>query len=78
MAMNVFEMVIVIVIIGCVTGVVNNWIKRRDRGRSNQQDQLRDRLEDLEDLEDRVRVLEAVITDQNYHLKQQFNELEKK
>lgn len=77
MPINVFEMVIVIVIVGAAARVLNNWIKHRGESGSRDLDQVLDRLEDLEDLEDRVRVLEAVITDQNYDLKRQLHELDK-
>jgi hypothetical protein len=76
MPINVFEMVIVIVIVGSITGIANNWIKRRDRYRADERDELLDKLKHLEDLEKRVRVLEAVVTDQRYDLKQQFDKLE--
>ena len=76
--MNVFEMVIIIVIVGCATGVINNMIKRRNSRRPDDLEDILDRMDGLDDLEERVRVLEAVITDQNYDLKKQFEDLEKK
>jgi hypothetical protein len=75
--MNAFEMVIVIVIVGCATGVINNFIKHKNAGRSEDMDDLLDRLDGIEELEERVRVLEKVITDENYELKKQFQDLEK-
>lgn len=75
--MNVFEMVIVIVIVGCVTGVLNNFIKHKKSGNSEDMDDILDRLDGVDELEERVRVLEAVITDQNYELKKQFQDLNK-
>jgi hypothetical protein len=70
-------MVIVIVIVGCATGVINNFFKHKNTGRSEDMDDLLDRLDGVDSLEERVRVLEAVITDQNYELKKQFQDLEK-
>ena len=61
-----------------VAGVLNNMIKQKNRGRSDELESILDRLDSLEDMEERVRVLETVITDQNYELKKQFQELEKK
>ena len=75
--MGVFEMVVLIVVVGCVTGVLNNFIKtRKDRG-SEDLDDVFSRLEQLDDIENRVRVLEAVVTDENYDLKRKFRDLEK-
>ena len=75
--MSVFDMVVAIVVIGCITGVINNVIKRKNSGNSDDMEELMDRMDAVETLEERVRVLEAVITDQNYELKQQFQDLEK-
>jgi hypothetical protein len=61
-----------------VAGVLNNMIKQKNRGRSDELESILDRLDSLEDMAERVRVLETVITDQNYELKKQFQELEKK
>jgi hypothetical protein len=75
--MGVFEMVVLIVVVGCVTGVVNNFIKtRKDQG-GEDLDDIFSRLEQMDDLENRVRVLEAVVTDENYDLKRKFSDLEK-
>lgn len=74
--MGVLEMVVAIVVVSCITGVVNNQIKaRRDRGGEDLDDMI-ERLEQLDDLEKRVRVLEAVVTEENYDLKRQFKSLE--
>ena len=75
--MNAFEMVIVIVFVGCLTGVINNYMKHKNTGSSEDMDDILDRLDGVDELEERVRVLEKVITDQNYELKKQFQDLEK-
>ncbi len=77
MGMNVFEMVVIIVIVGALARVVSSWLTNRNRNRADELEDILDKLEQLEDLESRVRVLEAVVTDQNYDLKQQFSKLEK-
>ena len=76
--MNVFEMVVSIVVIGCIAGVLNNLIKQRHARRPNERDDMDQRLDALEKLEERVRVLEAVVTDESYELRKQLNDLEKK
>jgi hypothetical protein len=74
--MNGFEMTLVIVVVSCATGIVNKFIRHKDKGHLKDLDDLLDRV-DADDLEKRVRVLETVITDQNYELRKQFQYLEK-
>ena len=73
--MNVFEMVIVIVIIGCATGIIKEILKRRERSYSTSQEHLDDALDRIDDLEERVRVLERVVTDDRYELNRQIDDL---
>jgi len=75
--MGVTEMVVAIVVVGCVTGAVNNYIKSGKSRASEELDDIFTRLDQLDDLENRVRVLEAVVTEENYDLKKQFKDLEK-
>lgn len=75
--MSVFEMVAVIVVIGCVTGVINNWLKIRQKSAVIQNDHLDEALDRIEDLEERIRVLEKVVTDDRYELKRQLDALDK-
>lgn len=75
--MNVFEMVVLIVIVSCGAGVVNNWLKSRGKvDRSELEAQLSDRTAQLEKLEQRMRVLERIITDRKYNLKEELHDLE--
>lgn len=71
--MNPFEMVVVIVLISCAAGVVNNHIKARNSG--DRVSNLDQRLARLEALEKRVQALEAIVTDESFDLKQRFNRL---
>lgn len=75
--MGVFEMVTVIVVIGCLTGVINNIIKSRQRNALVKNDELDKALERINNLEERIRVLETVVTDDRYELKRQLDALEK-
>jgi hypothetical protein len=67
---NVYEMVALIVIVTSVAKVLSHWLKNRktasppDDGR-------------LAMLEDRVKVLERIVTDSGYELRRQFNDLER-
>jgi hypothetical protein len=74
--MNVFEMVVIIVVFSVGAGVINNYLKSRDAGRRALRD-LAPELKRLDALEERVRVLEAVVTDHNWDLQRQFRDLEK-
>lgn len=75
--MGVFEMVAVIVVIGCLTGVINNWLKIRHQNASVQNEDLDEAFERIENLEERIRVLEKVVTDDRYELKRELDALGK-
>ena len=82
--MNPFEMVVIIVVVGCIAGVINNFFKvamhRREddksAGASREADELRELILKLED---RIRVLERIVTDTGGRdeLRRQFRELER-
>ncbi len=72
--MHVFEMVLGIVIVTTIAGVINNFMKFKSKS-SESIDQLDERIDKLEDLEERIKVLEKIITDQNYDLDQKINSL---
>jgi len=72
--MAVFEMVAIIVVASLLAGLVREWI------RSKQVDEvdlspIDKRLKNIEDLEERVRVLEAIVTDKGYDLKRKIDQL---
>lgn len=72
MAMNVFEMVVVIVVVVFTAQVVKAWIKRGGGNASlpPEQQQRIDRLEQ------RVKHLEAVVSDPDSQLREKFRELD--
>ncbi|MCP4413081.1 MAG: hypothetical protein GY808_11030 [Gammaproteobacteria bacterium] len=72
--MHVFEMVLGIVIITTIAGVINNFMKFKSKSRDTIDD-LDGRVNKLEDLEERIKVLEKIITDQNYDLDQKIKSL---
>jgi len=72
--MHVFEMVLGIVIITTIAGVINNFMKFKSKS-SDSIDSLDDRMGKIEDLEERIKVLEKIITDQNYDLDQKIKSL---
>lgn len=73
--MNVFEMVVIVVVVGCLTGVISDYFKTKRRTSAGNED-LDDALDRIDDLEERVRVLEKVVTDDKYDLSRQIDQLE--
>lgn len=72
--MNTFEMVVIVVFLALLAGVLNNYIK----GKNSKPDidpQLHARLKRLDALEERVRVLEKIVTDRDYELRKEFRNL---
>ena len=75
--MNVFEFVLLIIIIVTVGRLVERNIGRsRDRGPTLQEEVGRGSSGKLEELEKRVQVLERIVTDQGYELRQKFRDLD--
>jgi len=72
--MNRYEMVMFIIFIVFAAGVLKHYISLRHRTPEIDED-TRDRLGRLDALEERVQVLEKIVTDRNYDLKQQFRDL---
>ena len=86
--MHVFEMVVLIVLIGAIASIVTKHLDRKGKSAADLfglggDDPLGlglggDKgvsLERLEKLEERVAVLEKIITDRNYDLKDEFDRL---
>jgi len=79
--LNVYEMVIGIVFFSILAGVVKHYIDARsDVAKKERQDNT-SRTVDLEQavssLEERVRVLERIITSDGYDLKRKFDDLDR-
>ncbi len=71
---NVFEFVLFLLVIVFVYRVVDTYIKSRaDRDKSTEGADMDARLQEMED---RVRVLERIVTDDRYELKRKFEDLE--
>ncbi|MFT4711928.1 MAG: hypothetical protein ACJAVI_002534 [Candidatus Azotimanducaceae bacterium] len=71
--MTVFDMVTVIVIVGCATGIIKHWLSiKRVEADAGVDEQV---LEEIEDLQQRVQVLEEIITDGKYRLKDEIDRL---
>ncbi|HHC72233.1 MAG TPA: hypothetical protein ENK54_04985 [Thiotrichales bacterium] len=72
--MSVFQMVVAIVFIGMAGHVIQEWIAMRRERNRKLDDETRARIEELEE---RIRTLEAIVTSRDYDLKKAFEELER-
>ncbi len=82
--MEVFDMVAIIVIFGVIGEMFRNYLKYK-QGRSDfDGDEITGLVRDTESrqkqkiaqLEERIKVLERIVTDKNYDLKKQFDDLD--
>ncbi|HEY5646755.1 MAG TPA: hypothetical protein VIS76_12470 [Pseudomonadales bacterium] len=73
--MDIFTFVIVIVIIGCGTGVLSEYFKHKRKTAAIEPDE--GVYEELDRLRERVEVLEAIVTDEKYSLKKEIDRLER-
>ncbi|NNF16267.1 MAG: hypothetical protein HKN70_05935 [Gammaproteobacteria bacterium] len=83
--MHVFEMVVLIVMIVGITTVLGKWLENRNESNLREEffgsDTDLDEngmplsLKRIEQLEERVAVLEKIVTDRNYDLKREFERL---
>ena len=73
---TVFVFVLLIVLISCASGVINNYLKhRREFPDVEAGDEV---LEEIEELRARIVVLEKIVTDEKYQLKQELDQLERR
>ena len=74
--MDVFTFVIIVVIIGCGTGVVSEYLKtKREKTDSDAGDDV---YQELDMLRERVEVLERILTDEKEQLKRELDQLERR
>lgn len=72
--MAVFEMVAIIVVASLLAGLTREWIKTKGSPKVDLSG-VEGRIEKLENLEERIRVLEAIVTDKGYDLKKKIDGL---
>ena len=72
--MHIFEMIAIIAVVAILAGVVSEWIKKKGTPKVDLSD-IESRLDKLEALEERVKVLEAIVTDQKYNLNAEIDKL---
>lgn len=73
--MDVFLFVIMVVLIGCGSGVLNNYLKnQRERDKYSVNEDV---AVELSALRERIEVLERIVTDEKYHLSKELDRLER-
>lgn len=75
--MNVYELVFLIVLVVTIGKLIERRVgKRHGHHRKEEEDAAASDAGRIEDLEKRVQVLERIVTDQGYELRQKFRELD--
>jgi hypothetical protein len=72
--MGITEMVVVIVIVSCLAGVANRYLKNK-HAQTVQYSPDEETSDRLSELENRIQVLEKIITDNKYNLEQEIDQL---
>jgi hypothetical protein len=77
--MNPFEMVVVIVVVVTFSGLVKHWLNARHRFADLEEQLSRtgvaDQLKRIDQLEERVRTLERIVTDRTERLRKEIDSL---
>ncbi len=73
--MNPFEFVIVIIVLSFGYKLTQAWLHNRHLNRGNDDGAKAELERRLAEIEERVRVLERIVTDERFDLKQQFKDL---
>jgi len=72
--MAVFEMVAIIVVASLLAGLMREWIRGKQTPEVDLEP-MESRIDRLESLEERIKVLEAIVTDKGYDLKSKIDSL---
>lgn len=77
MNINPFEFVIIIIVLSMIGSAIRNHYRAKEFRRSQEADDAdaRETLDRLSKLEERIRVLERIVTDDRYELRQRFKDL---
>ena len=74
--MNVFHFVIWIVAIVSIASVLEKYMKLRARKKDDQTDSMSEETAArIDDLEERIQVLERIVTENKFDLRKQINDL---
>tara|TARA_B100000902_G_scaffold143878_1_gene141313 strand:- start:451 stop:669 length:219 start_codon:yes stop_codon:yes gene_type:complete len=72
--MDLWTMIVLVVAIGCGTGVADSYFKTQ-RGKKSQQSSDDAVNKDVAELRQRVEVLEKIVTDKKYQLQKELDQL---
>lgn len=72
--MSSYAFVLTIIALGCATAVLKEYLKGR-REQPKDDPKMNDALAELEALEQRIRVLERIVTENKYDLKREIDRL---
>jgi len=72
--MQVFEMAALIAVVAIVAGVIKEWLTRKAADAVDLSG-IETRLSQLENLQQRIETLEAIVTDKGYDLKREIEGL---
>lgn len=77
MNMNPFEFVIIIIVLSMIGSAIRAHYRAKElrRTREAEETESRETLDRLSKLEERIRVLERIVTDDRYELRQRFKDL---
>ena len=73
--MHVFEMVLGIVFIACIASVFRHYFDLKRERLMTENEGNTEQWARLEELEERVKVLESIVTDKSYSLKREIENL---
>lgn len=73
--MNVFTFLFLAVVTAGIVHVMDSWIKHRGKQGEGLDAEMVDALEKIDRLEERIRVLERIVTEHNVDLKRQIDSL---
>ena len=74
MRIEIFEMIVIIVVVYYVYKLVTDLAKHKSQNKEAMTE-LDSRVTKIEELEERIEVLEKIVTDKNYDLKDQIDKL---
>jgi Na+/glutamate symporter len=75
--MNLWTFITIVSVAGIVGGVVQTWLKTKQDLQSSEQ-LSGEQKQQITALEERIKVLETIVTDSKYDLKREFENLHKK
>ncbi len=74
--MNTFAMVVMIVAIVFTAQTIQHYLKMKTAEKKAQSPELEETLLHIERLEERIKVLERIVTEHKHDLKREINELQ--